>query len=127
VLITATIGLIGQGEAVAAGSAACTLDGMDLTRFGALQGEVTRIGSPLGNVVSAQITCSNNLYRIETTRGDGRIDDADPSIASLGGTIEVRFADQALLDQAVNGAPTEIEFTCRAGPSASFTLTAHAV
>jgi hypothetical protein len=126
-LITATVGLIGQGETVAVSSAAGTLNGMDLTRFGAFQGEITRNGSPLGNVVSAQITYSNNLDRIETIRGDGRIDGADPSLASLAGTIEVRFADQTLLDQAVNGAPAEIEFTYSAGPAASFTLTAHAV
>ena len=71
--------------------------------------------------------CFIGGYRIETVRGDGRIDGADPSLASLAGTIEVRFADQTLLDQALNGAPAEIEFTYSAGPAASFTLTAHAV
>ena len=68
-------------------------------------------------MVSAQVTYSNNLERIEVIRDDGRIEGADPSIAALTGTIEVRFADQTLLDQAVNGAPAELEFTYALEPT----------
>jgi hypothetical protein len=126
-LVTATVGLIGRGETVATGSAAGTLNGLDLARFGAFHGSVKRGGTTLGNVVSAQITYANNLDRIETIRADGMIDGADPSMASLTGTIEVRFADHVLLDQALAGDPAELEFAYTASPDLAFTLTAHAV
>jgi len=81
-----------------------------LQRFGHFNGAITRNGSALGNVVSADITYANNLDRIETIRNDGRIDGADPSIAALTGSIEVRFADQMLVTQAINGEACELEF-----------------
>ncbi|MCL5779186.1 phage tail tube protein [Limibaculum sp. FT325] len=126
-LITATVGLIGQGETIGTASSAGTLAALDLARFGAFHGTIRRAGVPLGNVVSAQITYANNLDRIETIRADGMIDGADPSLAALTGTIEVRFADHVLLDQALAGEPAELEFGFTAGPDLAFTLTAHAV
>lgn len=126
-LITAGVNLIAQGEVTGAASVAGALNALPLTRFGAFQGAISREGSPLGNVVSAQVTYSNNVERIEVIRDDGRIEGADPSIAALTGTIEVRFADQTLLDQAVNGTPAELEFTYALDADTSFTLTAHAV
>jgi hypothetical protein len=81
----------------------------------------------LGNVVSAEITYANNLDRIETIRSDGRIDGADPSIAALTGSIEVRFADSALVSQAINGDPSEISFAYVLPSGESFTFTIHAV
>jgi hypothetical protein len=83
--------------------------------------------APLGNIVSAQVTYSNNLDRIETIRNDGRIEDADPSIAALTGTIEVRFADQTLLNQAVDGDPADLKFRFARAADESFELVAHAV
>jgi hypothetical protein len=126
-LITATVGLIGQGETIASATAAGALNSLELSRFGAFHGSVRREGATLGNVVSAQITYTNNLDRIETIRADGKIDGADPSLANLTGTIEVRFADHVLIDQALAGDPAEIEFGFSTGADLSFTLTAHAV
>ncbi|GGB63735.1 hypothetical protein GCM10011316_39460 [Roseibium aquae] len=80
-----------------------------------------------GNVVSADITYANNLDRIETIRSDGRIDGADPSIAALTGRIEVRFADQTLVSQAINGDPCEMEFAYVLPSGESLRLTVHAV
>jgi hypothetical protein len=88
-----------------------------------------RSGPALGNVVSAEITYSNNL-RIETIRGDDRIDGADPTMAALTCRIEVRFADSTLgtlVTQAIGGGPCELEFAYSLGANASFTFTAHAV
>ncbi len=82
---------------------------------------------PLGNVVSAEITYANNLDRIETIRADGRIDGADPSIAALTGRIEVRFADQVLLEQALDGTAAELRFAYSIPSGESFALVAHAV
>jgi hypothetical protein len=88
---------------------------------------VERNGTPLGNIVSAQVTYSNNLDRIETIRNDGKIEGADPTIAALSGTIDVRFADQTLLNQAIDGDPAELTFGFVRSASQSFELVVHAV
>ena len=126
-LLTATARLVAQGETIAAATAAGTPTELALKRFGHFNGSISRNGSALGNVVSADITYANNLDRIETIRSDGRIDGADPSIAALTGSIEVRFADQTLVTQAINGDPCELEFAYVLPSGESFTFTVHTV
>jgi hypothetical protein len=112
-LLTATARLVAQGETVGTTTSAGTPAALELKRFGHFNGAITRNGTALGNVVSAEITYANNLDRIETIRSDGRIDGADPSIAALTGRIEVRFADQTLVTQAINGEACEMEIRLR--------------
>jgi hypothetical protein len=100
-LLTATARLVAQGETVGTTTGAGTPAALELQRFGHFNGAINRNGSALGNVVSADITYANNLDRIETIRSDGRIDGADPSIAALTGSIEVRFADQTLVTRSM--------------------------
>jgi len=126
-LLTATASLVAQGEAIATASSAGTLAELTLQRFGHFNGAVTRNGTALGNIVSAEITYANTLDRVETIRSDGRIDGADPSIAALTGRIEVRFADQLLVNQAINGDPCELTFAYTLPSGESLTLIAHAV
>jgi hypothetical protein len=126
-LLTATIGLIAQGETVGAATGAGTPTDWAISRFGQFNGAVKRNGASLGNVVSAQVNYTNNLDRIETIRADGKIDGADPSIAALTGQIVVRFADQTLLNQAVAGTAAELEFSFIKSASESLTFTVHAV
>jgi hypothetical protein len=126
-LLTATASIVAQGEAVTTASAAGTLSEIALQRFGHFNGAITRDGQPLGNIVSAEITYANTLDRVETIRADGRIDGADPSIAALSGRIDVRFADQVLVTQAINGAPCSLSFGYALPSGESLTLTAHAV
>jgi hypothetical protein len=126
-LLTASARLVAQGEAVGTATAAGTPATLDLQRFGHFNGSIKRNGTALGNVVSAEITYANNLDRIETIRADGRIDGADPSIAALTGRIEVRFADQTLVTQAIDGDPCEMEFAYVLPSGESFTFTVHAV
>jgi hypothetical protein len=126
-LLTATARLVAQGETVGATSSAGTPAALELKRFGHFNGAISRNGSALGNIVSAEVTYANNLDRIETIRADGRIDGADPSIAALTGRIEVRFADQTLVTQAINGEPCELEFAYSLPSGESFTFTVHAV
>jgi len=131
-LLTATARLVAQGETVgtttsAFGAPASPPTALELKRFGHFNGAIKRNGVDLGNVVSAEITYTNNLDRIETIRSDGRIDGADPSIAALTGRIEVRFADQTLVTQAINGDPCEMEFAYVLPSGESFTFTVHAV
>ena len=126
-LVTGTAGIVAQTETIGAASAVGTLNTFPLTRFSSFQGAVLRAGSPIGNVISAQITYANNLDPIEIIRGDGLIDGADPSQASLTGTIDVRFADQVLLAQATSGSPIEFQFAYVIDASSFFRFTAHAV
>ena len=126
-LLTATVGLVAQGEAVATTSQAGTPSAWNLQRFGHFNGAIMRDGAALGNVVSAELAYANNLDRIETIRNDGRIDGADPSIAALTGRIDVRFADTTLMDQALNGTAAELEFSWALSATQSLTITAHAV
>ena len=126
-LLTATARLIAQGETVAAASAAGSPEDLALQRFGHFNGAVSRDGVNLGNVVSAEITYANTLDRVETIRADGKIDGTDPSIAALTGRIEVRFADQMLVAQALTGGPCELTFGWSLASGESLTFTAHAV
>ncbi|MDZ4134565.1 MAG: phage tail tube protein, partial [Paracoccaceae bacterium] len=126
-LLTATARLVAQGEAVGTVSNAGTPADLALRRFGHFNGAISRNGTALGNVVSAEITYANNLDRIETIRADGRIDGADPSIAALTGRIEVRFADSTLVTQAINGEPSEISFAYVLPSGEGFSFTIHAV
>ena len=111
-LLTATARLVAQGETVGTTTSAGTPAALELQRFGHFNGS---------------ITYANNLDRIETIRSDGRIAGADPSIAALTGSIEVRFADSTLVTQAINGDPCELEFAYALPSGESFIFTVHAV
>ena len=126
-LLTATASIVAQGETVGTMSAVGSPADITLKRFGHFNGAVTRNGASIGNVVSADLTYANNLDRIETIRADGKIDGADPSIAALTGNIVVRFADQTLVQQAINGEACALEFSYTLPTGESLTLTAHAV
>jgi len=126
-LLTASVSLIAQGETPAAATGAGTPTEITLQRFGHFNGSIKRDGVALGNVVSTQITYGNNLDRIETIRADGKIDGADPSMAMLSGSMEVRFADTTLMDQAINGTTCALEFAYSLPTGESLTFTAHSV
>ena len=126
-LVTATVSCVAQGETTATSSQAGTPAELDLRRFGSFAGAIKRGGTPLGNVVSGEITYSNTLDRIEVIRADGKIDGADAAMASLTGAIEVRFADTTLLDQAINGQAAELAFGYEIDADRRFELVAHAV
>jgi hypothetical protein len=126
-LLTASVSLIAQGETPAAATGAGTPTEIALQRFGHFNGSIRRDGVALGNVVSTQITYGNNLDRIETIRADGKIDGADPSMAMLSGSMEVRFADTTLMDQAINGTTCALEFAYSLPTGESLTFTAHSV
>ena len=126
-LLTATASIVAQGETIATSSAAGSLADLTLTRFGHFNGAIKRNGANIGNVVSADLTYANNLDRVETIRADGKIEGADPSVAALTGNIVVRFADQTLVTQAINGEACTLEFEYSIASGAGLKLTAHAV
>lgn len=126
-LVTASVNVVAQNEAKAAATAAGTLTELALTRFGAFQAGITRDAAALGSIVQAQVNYSNNLDKIEVIRADGAIDGADPSVAALTGTLEARFADTTLLDQALNGTACALSFKYTISASVSLELVAHKV
>lgn len=122
-LLTGTVRLVVQGETNETSTQVGSAPTLFERRFGHVNGSVSRDGTPLGNVVSAECSYQNNLDRIETIRADGLIDGADPSMAAMTGRIEVRFADTVLLDQAADGDPCELEFSWSQGDtSLTFTV-----
>lgn len=125
-LLTAKASIVAQAEAVETATGAGTPAAISLARFGHFQGSVKRNNSALGSLVSAEVNYTNNLDRVETIRSDGAIDGADPSIAALTGSIGVRFANNTLVDQAINGTSCELEFGYVSGAH-SLTVTAHEV
>ncbi|WP_457650876.1 phage tail tube protein [Profundibacter sp.] len=126
-LLTATAKLVAQGENVATTTAAGTPTAWNLQRFGHFNGSILRNGTALGNIVSADVTYSNNIDRIETIRADGKIDGADPSLAAMTGRIDVRFADTVLMDQAIAGGASSLEFSWSLSANVSLKFTAHKV
>lgn len=126
-LITAKLGLIAQGEAVAAATAGGTPTVLDLQRFGSFNGAVQRNGVALGNIVSATLRYSNGLDRVEVLRDDGKIAGLDEGVASLGGQLVARFDGSALYDQAVDGTACSLTFTYEISPSVKLAFTAHEV
>jgi len=107
---SATLAAIAQGEERSAASLGGTPSEAVLKRFNQFQGFVKKDGALLGNITSAELTYSNNAEKIETIRDDGKIDGADPTIASLTGSIDMRFADTTLLDDATNGDAVSLSF-----------------
>ncbi len=123
----ATLGLIAQGEVREGASIDAAPEALELVRFNQFQGSIQKNGQPLGNVVSAQLTYSNNLERIETIRSDGKIDGADPTVASLTGSLEVRFADTQLIDAATDNTPLALTFSYTIDAGRQLTFIAHEV
>jgi hypothetical protein len=123
----ATLNCIAQGEDRGGSSDGGTPTSAALTRFNQFQGSVKKDGTQLGNVTGAQLTYTNNLETIETIRADGKIDGADPTIAALTGTIDVRFADTALIDAATDNTPVELAFAYTIDADTHLIFTAHEV
>lgn len=126
-LLNATMSLIAQGETKAGSSGAGTPTEAVIERFSQFMGEIKRNGTALGQIVSAELTYSNNLDKVEVIRPDGRIEDADPAMVSVTGTVNIRFADTVLLDQAVAGTACELSFGWEIDEDKSLLFTVHEV
>lgn len=126
--LQATAQLVAQGETRNVASQAGTLANLaQMKRFGHFNGAIKRNTVALGSIVSGDIVYSNNLDPVETIRADGKIDGADPTIASMTGSIVSRFADTTLLDQAAAGQSCALEFSWVISANESLTITVHEV
>ena len=122
-----TVKLIGQSENIATVTAAGTLAAQNYVRFGQFNGVILKDGVQMANVTQARVTYMNNLEKIDSIRGDGKIESADPSIAACKGQLVARFADLTLFNQAIAGTPCVLLFSHVISASARFDFTAHAV
>lgn len=124
-LLNATVTLVGKGSAprkvtTSAGTLAAALA---VNRFRQAVGTIKRNGAVLGSIVSAQLSFTNNLEKVETIQPDGEIEDADAGQAMASGNIVSRFASNALYADAVSGAPVQLSFGWTQGDySLTFTL-----
>lgn len=123
----ATINAVAQAEKRNNGSLGGTPEMLAFTRISQFQGSIKSGGNAVANLTAGSFTYANNLERIETIRDDGLIDGADPTIASLSGSIDVRFANTDLIDKASGGIPVDLVFSYTASPSLILTVTAHEV
>ena len=85
-----TIGLIGQGNTSQQTRDASPLEAV-YSRFSQFQGSIKRAGSNLADV-TASLTYSNSLEKIETIRDDGKVEGIDPGMGSLSGSISCVMA-----------------------------------
>lgn len=111
-LLNATCSLICIGETDPAGVSVGPVNptALPTTRFAQATGFVNKDGIPLGSVVGADLTFSNNLEKVETIQEDGRIEDSDPGMAQISGSLTVKFANTTLLAAATARTPLDVEF-----------------
>lgn len=123
----ATVNAIAQGETRYNGSMGGTPSELTFSRISQFQGGIKSGGERIANLTAGSIAYSNNMEKIETIRDDGLIDGADPTIAALTGSIDVRFADTTLIDKAADGEPVDLEFSYVLAAGLSLKITAHEV
>lgn len=123
----ATISLLAQGETAAKTSIAPTPKVQTYTRFSQFQGFIKSNGQALANVTTAAITYSNNLEKIETIRSDGKVEAIDLGVASLSGSIAVRYGDNELMDKARAGTPVDLELGYQISGTQKLIITCHEV
>ena len=119
-----TVQVVAQGEEKASATIDATPDAFALKRFSQGRGFIKRGGVPLAGVTGGSLTFSNNLERVRVIRDDGKIEAADPTIATCTGAMTVRFDGATLVAEAANGDPVVVEygFTMAEGWSLSFEL-----
>jgi hypothetical protein len=109
----ATLNVLAQGETRFVASQGGTPTSRVYKPFSQFNGSVKRNGVALGNVTGAQFTYSNGMQGVPTIRNDGLIDGVDPTTITTTGSIEVRFADTTLVDDAINNTAIELELAYR--------------
>ncbi len=105
-----TVQLVARGEEKTMLTIDATPDTFTLKRFSQGRGFIRRGGQPLAGVTGGNLSFSNNLERVRVIRDDGRIEAADPTIATCTGAMTVRFDGATLVAEATNGDPVAIEY-----------------
>jgi len=122
----ATIQLVGQDEAKDTSSVDSTPNTLTYSRFTKFQGMVQRNGTDLSNVINSELTYANNLEVLDDIlRSDDLIEDAEPGLASLTGSITTRFADDTLRNDADTRATLDLDHIWTIDADNNLTVGAH--
>lgn len=115
-LASATIGLIGKGETVAALTSSTGMAGAaDGKRFAQASGSISIDGVLMGEVVSANLSYSNGLEKDETIKPDGEINDVDPGMPMVSLGLTTKFADLSIYNKATSGTPVAVALSWAIG------------
>ncbi|HYN37638.1 MAG TPA: phage tail tube protein [Rhodospirillales bacterium] len=119
-----TVQLVAQGEEKLTATIDATPDTFTLKRFSQGRGFIQRGGAPLAGVTGGSLTFSNNLERVRVIRDDGKIEAAEPTIATCTGAMTLRFDGATLVAEATNGDPVSVQygFSTAEGWSLTFEL-----
>lgn len=123
----ATVSLMAQSETSSSSSVSSNPNIQPYTRFSQFQGFIKSGTETLANVTSASLTYSNNLEKIETIRNDGKVEAIDLGVASLSGSIAVRYSDNALMDKARAGLPIDLEMGYQLSETEKLVIICHEV
>jgi len=123
----ATLNLIARNEVPATVSVDETPSEMDLDRFVQFQGAIKQGGSALADIVSGDLTYSNNLDPVRNVGSGGLISGADPAKASCTGNLQARFSSTALLTLATANTPVELEYSYTISATKKLVVTVHRV
>jgi len=105
----ATLKVMAQGETLNTTSGGGTATTRIYKPFSQFNGSILRNGVALANVTGAKFTYSNGLQTVPNLRPDALIDAIDPTLITINGGIDLRFADTTLLSDAINGTPIEVQ------------------
>lgn len=127
----ATLNIIAQGETRFASTQGGTPTNRVYKPFSQFNGSIKRNNVSLANITGAQFTYSNGMQAVPTIRNDALIEGVDPTTISVNGSIDVRFADTVLVDDAINNTAIELELAYKLagldGNNFSLTWTFHEV
>ena len=99
----ATLKIMAQGEVINTTSGGGTPTTRIYKPFSQFNGSILRNGVALANVTGAKLTYANGLQTVPNIRTDALIDAIDPTLIAASGSIDLRFADMTLLNDAING------------------------
>ena len=127
----ATLKVMGQGETINTTTSGGTPTTRIYKPFSQFNGSILRNGTALANVTGAKLTYANGLQSVPNLRPDALVDAIDPTLITISGSIDLRFADMTLMNDAINGNAIELQlqyqFPGLDGNNFSLNFTFHSV
>ena len=110
-MLNATLSMIGQGEAAPTTvSAAIGATAQRGSRFAQATGSITVDGAVAADIVSADVSYSNQLDKVEVIRNDGRIAGVDPGKAMTSGSVTARGPRGVLFTKSSTKVPAALSY-----------------